>query len=545
MAGMLSYSVSPDVDLNVFNPFLELYLKVDPSLWSENAYSGQYFAAVAGYNNAYTYANNASIREQAFNWCTVDGYNCTIMSINMGDAMNRAVTSYYHELVTGSCTNTMAFSSSAFDNVDNTPPDDLIQDYYDCAPSPASAFLDSLGVANGNLAAAAPFVVLFFINLYVFIVAMRGGKVKQTYSRAERDDALQGFALQLLMMRDERIKVSRRTHQLPIERTSTVDKGINPGANNLGASDVSVLHLLTQELMANAYLDPYFNSNERETRSSLAAKKAERARVTEATNTNPMLGSGPGRASVSVASARESASTRGSAAGKASTEVEMSAFKKHAKQLILNDCDVVALSRSNTHSNMENLLNAIIVYIKQSEQTTASIVAVQAPSVHFNFSSVSTNLQKLMPLLDALKVMMLTTMSDSAEFSFWDVAPLTAVLQHFPLPLQELHERFLSYDGGDSAVDLAAFKSSYVQFLAKLHELLQTHICMHFTTSLEEIAVKHADSAFYYIGNRCHVLSSHQRSSASDLKAATYSLSDIIKMYDNARNHSAYQSRGL
>ena len=173
----------------------------------------------------------------------------------------------------GSCSDSVLLSDQAFTNMENLPPHSLEESYYSCTKTPRSAILGAIGIAVGNISAIMPILFVFCVQLYFSILYFRGVAPLQTYSKDEREDCLKGLALQLLMMRDHRLPPTRGI--LP----PAARGGPGPDGRQLSSApspshgeqlqlplpvhpgeSVSILRLLTDELMENAYIDVYFKA---------------------------------------------------------------------------------------------------------------------------------------------------------------------------------------------------------------------------------------------------------------------------------------------
>lgn len=80
----------------------------------------------------------------------------------------------------------------------------LTQEYEKCHYSSSTVFLTQLGVSVGNLSAITPFCVIVFIGLvglYQYVAGIHIPAI--SYSKTEKDDALNAFAVSLLVARDK------------------------------------------------------------------------------------------------------------------------------------------------------------------------------------------------------------------------------------------------------------------------------------------------------------------------------------------------------
>ena len=275
MVGFLVYNptkYNPNFEFD--NPYMDLVYNMPVSNISYSAYNAMYAAMQTNFTA------NSTFRENAYAFCNSSWATCSLVTLEVYDDINRAVSDYYYELAEGSCRNTMTIPNPQMDMLQQTPPAPLQQSYYNCVKSKTTTLVDSVGVSVGNASAILPFCFLFFVNVYLFIQRFEGKDVRITYTKEERDDALQALAVQLLMMRDNRLPNERKKHSQRLVRNSrdnsasdahthgrateglyyghdaTDLRNYSPKLHDDGTE--SILRTLTDELMENAYVSTYF-----------------------------------------------------------------------------------------------------------------------------------------------------------------------------------------------------------------------------------------------------------------------------------------------
>lgn len=314
MVGVMLYSNTDDADFSQGNPFIDIQKNIPIAMMNPAAYEAMYMAVSSHHTDKY---QDPALRAQAYDFCNVSYASCTIVTMNLQDTANNAVTDYYHQLLQGSCADSISIPSGAYQRLVDTPPAALEQSYYDCKQSKVTVLTSAIGIASGNMGAVIPLVFMCFINLYYLYLSSQGKKDKRTYSKEERDEALQGLAVQLLMTRDNRYPATRRPRRTHLgvsssnnsSRNSTFDScddgsGGSGGntKNNSSSScitasssgavylppNISILRLLTEELMENAYISTYFHEDEGEETRVSRVSGDSRAGVNIREVSNPM-----------------------------------------------------------------------------------------------------------------------------------------------------------------------------------------------------------------------------------------------------------------
>ncbi len=118
------------------------------------------------------------------------------------DDQHPLVTQYYHQLNTGSCTDT--FTSSNFSEFANNPPVEITESYFKCFPYSSYALLSSIGIAAGGAKAVLPFMLIVIMPI-IYILLQRSGLltiIEAPYYPIEKEQALKELAEYMLLVRD-------------------------------------------------------------------------------------------------------------------------------------------------------------------------------------------------------------------------------------------------------------------------------------------------------------------------------------------------------
>jgi hypothetical protein len=78
----------------------------------------------------------------------------------------------------------------------------LIQDYQQCNNDPTMVFFTQVGAALGNLSVIIPVAIVVTLLLLYFYQSVTGDMIPRTYSKEERETALNALAVSLLLKRD-------------------------------------------------------------------------------------------------------------------------------------------------------------------------------------------------------------------------------------------------------------------------------------------------------------------------------------------------------
>jgi hypothetical protein len=202
LAGFIFYPNShatPDL-------LFELILKFNMSFTTINeyAYEASFWSSYWGKQSPYY---NESQQQDLFEFCNLqNGTYCSIMSYAVFDSQqsNWAISEYYFQLSTGACQDTFSTDWNYWEKLIEIPFTRLIQQYEQCTSSPSTILLSQIGIQIGNLSVITPFVVMIILLLVYIYQITTGTMIPKAYSRKEKDDALEAFAISLLLARDRK-----------------------------------------------------------------------------------------------------------------------------------------------------------------------------------------------------------------------------------------------------------------------------------------------------------------------------------------------------
>lgn len=195
--------------------FLDIVIANGGALqWNKNAYNASWAAAASTYNDAESIINQTEWRYNAYQFCNSSVYGtCSIMAFNSyGDyVFDQALTPYMFLIEGGSCETSgveqFMISESAFDMIVSNPPVEIIENYYECTMLPYDSMFNALGVAGGNIGIAVPIIVMCCLPfMYGWLKLTGNVQPAPEYEKHEKEAALDLLALQLLRIRDGRVR---------------------------------------------------------------------------------------------------------------------------------------------------------------------------------------------------------------------------------------------------------------------------------------------------------------------------------------------------
>jgi hypothetical protein len=135
-------------------------------------------------------------------------YKCSLISLNSYDGLNKAMSPYFYNLDEGHCKDST--NKESFDSLGETPPTNLVEEYYRCKSTKTSAFFNSVGIANGNMLFFAPWICLFlllpFIRSYHTYVVKEPLDAQNTVSEEVKQAALMELVTRLLDVTNGKVK---------------------------------------------------------------------------------------------------------------------------------------------------------------------------------------------------------------------------------------------------------------------------------------------------------------------------------------------------
>jgi hypothetical protein len=144
----------------------------------------------------------------AYDFCTIGNLSCSIVSFASYDETpsNWAVSKYYHQLQTGACQDNLTPLKNKWANFNHRPYAPLNQNYQRCTADVFQTLLNQAGVATGNIQIIAPLCVILIFYLAHLHKQWNKVPLDESYSRGEKDSALDAYAMSMLLARDEKLK---------------------------------------------------------------------------------------------------------------------------------------------------------------------------------------------------------------------------------------------------------------------------------------------------------------------------------------------------
>ncbi len=194
------------------------------------------------------YSTNSSFFENAFSPCRYDNSTCTIINFSLFNpypARGYSISDYYYQLLDGACKDSFSISEAAANNMINYPYAELTQAYVTCTESYGTIFMNNVGISTGNTSTYLPLVVLVLISIAYGYQKFTGKRINPTFTKAEKDEALESLALCLLLQRDQKFEFNNlgsTKHSFPILKQLvdelTISSAYNPDRKLLGISDL-------------------------------------------------------------------------------------------------------------------------------------------------------------------------------------------------------------------------------------------------------------------------------------------------------------------
>jgi hypothetical protein len=213
ITGLITY----DNSMSGTGPMLDLLFSMSAMDLNEMAYNATYITALSslthvassGLGLAPEYSSVEYV-QKSFEFC---GEFCTIIAFSSYSSATSiqggqlySVSDYYYQVPVAACNDTFTIESEYWENLISSPPEDLIQDYYQCTTKRVSAIISAVGVAQGNASFLIPFVSLFLIPLIYFHMKVSGFNIPEAdeFSVEEKNEVLSDLAY--LLLRAERNK---------------------------------------------------------------------------------------------------------------------------------------------------------------------------------------------------------------------------------------------------------------------------------------------------------------------------------------------------
>ena len=202
------------------------------------------------------YSTNSSFLANAFSPCRYDNSNCSIINFSLFNpyvGQGNSISDYYYQLVDGACKDSFSISQAAANNMINNPYAELTQSYVTCTESYGTIFMNNVGISTGNTSTFLPLVVIVLISIAYGYQKFTGKRINPTFTKAEKDEALESLALCLLLQRDQKFEFNdlgsnKHTNSFPILKQLvdelTISSAYNPDRKLLGISDLVKQNIL-------------------------------------------------------------------------------------------------------------------------------------------------------------------------------------------------------------------------------------------------------------------------------------------------------------
>ena len=176
-----------------------------------NAYNASWAAVASTYEpNVDPIIYDHAWRRSSYQFCNHGTYgSCSVYIVNSyGDSVfDKAMTPYMFLIPNGACSAQFTVSQAAFDNIIHNPPTPIVEDYYECVLKPTDALINAAGIASGNMSVITPLAMLGLLPLiYLWLTLTGNVKPKPEYTKDDKEMALDYLALQILRVRDNRIR---------------------------------------------------------------------------------------------------------------------------------------------------------------------------------------------------------------------------------------------------------------------------------------------------------------------------------------------------
>jgi hypothetical protein len=189
------------------------------------AYNASWAPISYVYPESAVLTNSKKWRKNAYQFCAINAPGlgmsyCSVLSLNPYSATSRSVSEYFYQLKYGSCYDTFSVNSTTWTLLKANPPAQFTQNYYECVMDTTDALMNAAGIAQGNVATVLPLLVIFTLPLmYIMLHLIGQTPPKEEYSFDEKKKALNAFAIQLLRMRDGKVRgMKHQGHLLGLGR---------------------------------------------------------------------------------------------------------------------------------------------------------------------------------------------------------------------------------------------------------------------------------------------------------------------------------------
>lgn len=171
--------------------------------------------------------------DKAYEFCFLPevGY-CRLFNFYLADEKDKTVSPFHFEVTAGSCANSVSMEAASWDRVTANPPVALTQPYFECFPDESDTFMDSVGIASGNVEVTLILLgFLVVIPVYYILLCLNHVPPPDEYSEEEREKALNTFLILLLRLRDGKfqgVNANSVLHTLTLELIDAAEAESKP-----------------------------------------------------------------------------------------------------------------------------------------------------------------------------------------------------------------------------------------------------------------------------------------------------------------------------
>jgi len=192
-------------------------------VWNKAAYNASWASAASTYYpDVDPVINDTEWRRKAYQFCNSSKYGtCSVMTFNSyGDYIfDQSLTEFMFLVQDGSCASAggeqFMIDTADFDSIIYNPPVQIVEDYYECTMLPYDAMFNAIGVAGGNIGIAVPVIMFCCLPLlYAWLKLTGNVQAQPEYEKLEKEAALDLLALQLLRIRDGRVRGMKKGGEL-------------------------------------------------------------------------------------------------------------------------------------------------------------------------------------------------------------------------------------------------------------------------------------------------------------------------------------------
>lgn len=187
----------------------EFFRSVSASDAHNAMYEPSYVASAVGAKSPlYEQFNQADYRNKMYSFCSMPHGNCSMVTFTLIDSDNPdwSISKFYYQLLTGACQDQITPAASNWQALIDTPFTSLTQDYNECTDNTIYVFFTQLGSTLGTMDILVPLAIILTIISMNIYQKITNDRIPDSYSREEKDRALDALAISLLLTRDVQMK---------------------------------------------------------------------------------------------------------------------------------------------------------------------------------------------------------------------------------------------------------------------------------------------------------------------------------------------------